>query len=162
MKASQKIDDKKFMRLAFNKARQGIEKWQTPFGACIVKNGKVISCSHNVVWRKTDITAHAEIAAIREACKKLKTVDLSGAVIYSTCEPCPMCLGACHWAKISRIVYGTRIADAKKAGFSELTITNKKVKKAGRTPIKIVADFLREENLELFKLWAKRPDKKVY
>ena len=105
--------DEKFMRLAINKAKQGIKQGQTPFGACISKDGEVISCVHNIVWESLDITAHAEISAIREACKKLNTVDLSGCVIYSTCEPCPMCFSACHWAKISKIVYGAQIEDAK-------------------------------------------------
>ena len=157
-----KINDEKFMRRAIKKAKEGIKKGQTPFGACIVKNGKVASCTHNAVWKNTDITAHAEISAIRGACKKLKTVDLSGAVIYSTCEPCPMCFAACHWAKISKIVYGTRIADARKLGFSELAISNKKMKQSGQSPVKIEGDSLRQENLELFRLWAKRCDRKVY
>ena len=97
-------NDIKFMRLAIAKAREGIKKGQAPFGACIVKNGKVIACSHNIVWESLDITAHAEINAIRTTCKKLKSVDLSGCTIYSTCEPCPMCFSACHWGRISRIV----------------------------------------------------------
>ena len=95
----------KFMRLAIDKARRGIKNGQTPFGVCISKDAEVISCVHNIVWESMDITAHAEIHAIREACKKLNTVDLSGCVIYSTCEPCPICLSACHWANISTIVY---------------------------------------------------------
>ncbi|HEO64204.1 MAG TPA: nucleoside deaminase, partial [Candidatus Omnitrophica bacterium] len=102
-------DHDDFMRLAVSKAEHGIKAGQTPFGACIVKNGKVIVCQHNAVWQNTDITAHAEIAAIREACRKLNSIDLSGCTIYSTTEPCPMCFTAIHWAKISRIVYGTSI-----------------------------------------------------
>lgn len=150
------------MRLAIVKAKEGIEKGQTPFGACIVRDGEVISCAHNEVWKRMDITAHAEICAIREACKKLGTVDLSGCVIYSTCEPCPMCFSACHWAKISKIVYGARIEDAKKLGFSELTISNEEMKSQSNSSIEVIGDFLREEILELFKLWSKREDKRVY
>lgn len=150
------------MRLAIVKAKEGIEKGQTPFGACIVRDGEVISCAHNEVWKRMDITAHAEICAIREACKKLGTVDLSGCVIYSTCEPCPMCFSACHWAKIPKIVYGARIEDAKKLGFSELTISNEEMKSQGNSSIEVIGDFLREEILELFKLWSKREDKRVY
>ncbi|TLD43041.1 MAG: Guanine deaminase [Candidatus Jettenia ecosi] len=150
------------MRLAIHKAREGIEKGQTPFGACIVKDGEVISCTHNIVWQTMDITAHAEVNAIREACKKLNTVDLSGCVIYSTCEPCPMCFSACHWAKIAKIMYGTRVDDAKKIGFNELTILNKKMKRFGNSPVEIAGDLLREENLELFKIWYNRTDKRVY
>jgi tRNA(Arg) A34 adenosine deaminase TadA len=154
--------DEKFMRISIDKAKEGIKEGQTPFGACIVKNGEVISCTHNEVWKSMDITAHAEICAIREACKKLGTIDLSGCVIYSTCEPCPMCFSACHWAKISKVVYGARIEDAKKLGFSELTLSNKEMKLLGNSSIEIIGDFLREEILELFKLWSKREDKRVY
>ena len=154
--------DEKFMRLAINKAKQGIKQGQTPFGACISKDGEVISCVHNIVWESLDITAHAEISAIREACKKLNTVDLSGCVIYSTCEPCPMCFSACHWAKISKIVYGAQIKDAKKLGFSELTISNKEMKQSSDSPIEIVGNVLREENLELFKLWSEQENRRIY
>lgn len=156
------MSDKKFMRLAIDKARQGIENGQVPFGACIVKDGEVISCAHNTVLEDTDSTGHAEINAIREACKILNTIDLSRCVIYSTCEPCPMCFSACHWARISKIVYGTRIKDAKELGFSELSVTDDRMKMLGKSKIRIVGDFLREENLELFKLWSKRKDKRVY
>ncbi|HHT9129860.1 MAG TPA: nucleoside deaminase [Candidatus Brocadiaceae bacterium] len=154
--------DEEFMKLAIDKARQGIKEGQTPFGACIAKDDEVIVCVHNIVWESMEITNHAEIHAIREACKKLNTVDLSGCVIYSTCEPCPMCFSACHWAKISKIVFGARIEDARKLGFSELTISNEEMKRLGNSPIEIVGDILREENLELFKLWSTQGDRRVY
>ena len=148
--------------MAMAKARKGILKGQTPFGACIVKDRRVLSCEHNVVWKTTDITAHAEIHAIRQACRKLKSIDLSGAVIYSTCEPCPMCFSACHWARISTVIYGAAIADAKKAGFNELAVSNHKLKELGISPVKIVRGFLKEENVRLFQLWLRREDKKFY
>jgi len=154
--------DEKFMLRAIEKARQGIKKGQTPFAACIVRKNKIISCVHNIVWQKMDITAHAEINAIRLACKRLNTVDLSDCVIYSTCEPCPMCFSACHWAKISKLVYGTRIKAARAAGFSELLISNQNMKKLGKSPIKIVKDFMPDENLSLFTLWLKQKNKRVY
>ena len=153
---------KNFMRLAVKKAAEGIRRGQSPFGACIVKNGKVIACAHNSVWKDTDITAHAEMRAIAQACRKLKTVDLSACVIYSTCEPCPMCFSACHWSGISKIVYGCRISDAKKSGFNELVISAVKMKRLGKAGIKLAGDCMRKENLELFKSWARRKDKKVY
>ena len=156
------MTDKKFMRLAIRKAREGIRKGQTPFGACIVKNRRVLSCAYNIVWKSADITAHAEIHAIREACKKLNTIDLSGCTIYSTCEPCPMCFSACHWAKISKIIYGTSIRDAKTMGFNELFVSNKQMKKIGKSPLKIRGGFLREENFVLLRIWRKRKNKKVY
>lgn len=154
--------NKKFMRLAISKAKSGIKKGQTPFGACIVKNGKVISCAHNVVWKTTNITAHAEINAIEKACKKLKTVDLSGCIIYSTCEPCPMCFSAIHWAGISKIIYGACIKDAKRIGFNELTISNTQMKRIGRSHVKINGGFFKKEALELFKIWTRQKNRKIY
>ncbi|MCD1293862.1 nucleoside deaminase [Methanocella sp. CWC-04] len=150
------------MRAAIEKAREGIKEGQTPFGACIVKDGKIISSAHNLVWENTDITAHAEIIAIREACEKLNTIDLSGCEIYTTCEPCTMCFSACHWAKIGKIVYGALIEDAKKAGFSELTIPNEDMKRLGNSPVEIVGNFMRGEALELFREWEKKGVKRVY
>ena len=157
-----KITDEKFMKLAIKEAKKGIRKGQTPFGACIVKRGKVISCTHNSVWKDTDITAHAEICAIRDACRKLNRIDLSGCVVYSTCEPCPMCFSACHWGRVSAIVYGVRIKDAIRFGFNELVLSNEKMKQLGRSQVKVVGGFLREENLELFRIWSRRKEKKIY
>ncbi len=154
--------EERFMIMAIEKAKEGIEKGNSPFGACIVKDGEAISCEHNIVWQSTDITAHAEINAIRKACEKLDTIDLSGCVIYSTCEPCPMCFAACHWARILTIVYGAGIADAKEAGFSELSIPNKKMKKLGPSPVEVISGFLLAKNIELFKMWSQKPGKRVY
>ena len=155
--------EEKFMRLAIEKAKEGAKKGQTPFGACIVKGNKVISCAHNAVWQTTDITAHAEISAIRQACRKLNSVWLKGCVIYSTCEPCPMCFSAIHWARISKIYYGAGIEDAKELGFNELAIPIKRMKIVGKSPVKIQERrLLGEENLELFKHWSALGSKKVY
>ncbi|MBF0522207.1 MAG: nucleoside deaminase [Candidatus Omnitrophica bacterium] len=157
----QKLDEK-YMRLAIAKAKEGIRKGQTPFGACIVKDGKVLSCVHNTVWKETDITSHAEVHAIREACRKIKSIDLKGSVIYSTCEPCPMCFSACHWANISTIVYGAKISDAQAAGFHELAISNKKLKKWGDSSMDIVEGYLRKECVDVFQVWLNRKDRRVY
>jgi tRNA(Arg) A34 adenosine deaminase TadA len=148
-----------FMRLAVEKARQGIAEGQTPFGACIIKEGEAVSCEHNVVWQTCDITAHAEVHAIRKACRMLNTIDLSGCVMYSTCEPCPMCFSAIHWAKIAVIVYGADIKDAKQAGFHELEISNDQMKQAGQSSIKIVSGILKKECAELFGEWKERKGK---
>jgi len=145
-----------FMRLTVKKALDGIRKGQAPFGACVVKDGKVISCEHNAVWKMKDCTAHAEIVALRKACEKLGTIDLSGCEVYSTCEPCPMCFSACHWAKISRICYGARIEDAKRFGFNELQISNEQMKGQANSKMKIEAGFMRDECMEIFKEWRKR------
>ncbi len=154
--------DEKFMRFAIEKAKKGIKSGQTPFGACIVRNGLVISCAHNIVWKDTDITAHAEICAIRDACKRLKKVDLSGCVIYSTCEPCPMCFGAIHWAGINKIIYGVKIKDAKGFGFNELCISSKKLRQMAASKIEITGGLLRTENLKLFEIWSCSESKRVY
>lgn len=154
--------NEKYMRMAIAMAREGIKKGQTPFGACIVKGDKVLSCVHNTVWKTTDITSHAEVHAIRKACKAANSIDLSGSVIYSTCEPCPMCFSAIHWANISTIVYGAKIKDAKSAGFHELTISNRRMKTMGGSPVEIVQDFLRRENVAVFNEWLNMPDRQAY
>ncbi|OIP42127.1 tRNA-specific adenosine deaminase [Candidatus Desantisbacteria bacterium CG2_30_40_21] len=151
--------DEQFMQSAINKAKEGIKQGQTPFGACIVKDGEIISCLHNLVFENMDITAHAEICAIRETCRRLRTIDLSGCIIYSTCEPCPMCFSACHWARISRIVYGARIEDARQFGFNELEISNEVMKQIASSPVEITVDFLRQESLELFRFWGESGQK---
>jgi guanine deaminase len=156
------MPSKEFMKLAIKKARDGIANGQTPFGACIVKAGEVIACEHNRVWQETDITAHAEIVAIRGACKKLGTIDLSGCEIYATTEPCPMCFSAIHWARIGKIIFGTGIQDAMDAGFSELSISDNEMKSRGKSPVKVVGNFMREENLELFRAFNERPSKRTY
>ena len=156
------MSDEQYMRQAIEAARRGVESGQTPFGACIVKDGSVIVATHNVVWQSTDITAHAEVHAIRQACHALRTIDLSGCVIYSTCEPCPMCFSACHWARIARIVCGARILDAAEFGFNELPISNTTLKELGGSAVEIVPDCLREENRELFRDWSSRPGRRAY
>ncbi len=150
------------MGLALKKARQGVRAGQAPFGACIVKGNSILSCEHNRVWELNDITAHAEIVAIREACQVLKSVNLSGCTLYSTCEPCPMCFSAIHWAKIDRVVYGTTIEDAKLLGFSELSLSNQKIKEWAGLNLEIVSGFMREESLGLFSEWSARFEKKIY
>jgi len=154
--------DLKFMRLAIAKAKAGIKKGQTPFGACLVKNDVVIACSHNRVWKSNNITAHAEMTAIAAACRKLKTIDLSGCTIYSTCEPCPMCFSACHWARISRIVFGCRIPDAQEFGFNEMELSNLKLKKLIKSRIKISAPLALKENIALFEFWQRQGKARAY
>jgi tRNA(Arg) A34 adenosine deaminase TadA len=156
------MPDGQFMKRAIAKGREGIAAGQTPFGACIVRDRQVVACEHNRVWETRDATAHAEVQAIRAACRALDTVDLSGAVIYSTCEPCPMCFSAIHWAKISTIVFGARIADARALGFSELTLPNEVMKREGGSPVELVPGFMRDECLALFQEFAQRPDRRIY
>lgn len=150
------------MRLAIEKAKEGVDAGQTPFGACVVKDGEVIGLAHNNVWSRNDITAHAEICAIEEACNNVGSVDLSGSMIYATTEPCPMCFSAIHWAKISIIVFGTKIGEAKEAGFNELEISNRKMKEMGDSQIVIIGDFLADECREVFDIWLEKDNKKSY
>jgi tRNA(Arg) A34 adenosine deaminase TadA len=151
-----------YMKKAINKCREGIQKGQTPFGACIVQGNRVIACAHNTVWEDTDITAHAEINAIKQACAKLKSVHLSDCVIYSTTEPCPMCFSAIHWARIKEIYYGTSITDAKQFGFNELEISNQAMNDIGKCSMEITSNILHEECLDLFKEWKKINKDKTY
>jgi tRNA(Arg) A34 adenosine deaminase TadA len=133
-----------------------------PFGAVIVKNGRVLAVCRNTVLRDQDATSHAEIRAIRIASKKLESFDLSGCEIYSTTEPCLMCFAAIHWARIDRVSYGTTIADVAKIGFNELHVSNAQMKRLGHTRVKIQKGFLRDECRALLKAWAQVPDAKVY
>jgi guanine deaminase len=151
------VSDEDYMRLAVARAREGIEKGQLPFGAVIVKDGKVIGSAHNTIHEDTNIIAHAETNAIIDACHRTESIDLSGCTLYSTCEPCPMCFGACVLANISRLVYSARLGDGIIPGFSILTISNDELKKSGNASIEIIGDFLRDESVRLFDLWLHRP-----
>jgi len=142
-----------YMEMALKAARENFNRLEGgPFGACIVRDGEVLAVERNTVL-KFDATCHAEINAIRNASKRKNNFDLSGAEIYSTTEPCPMCFSAIHWARIDRIIYGTSIADAKKIGFNELCISNLKLQKLGSTKIEIISGFLYEQCLELLQQW---------
>lgn len=144
-----------FMRIAIELSAQNVlQSLGGPFGAVIVKDGKVIAKSANKVTSSNDPTAHAEVAAIRLACKKLKTFDLSGCIVYTSCEPCPMCLGALYWARVDCIYYGNTKADAAAINFDDQFIYEELDKSlSGRKlPIK---QLLRDEAQEAFKLWEK-------
>lgn len=154
--------DDKFMRLAITQARRNFKTRDGgPFGACIVKSGKLIAVARNTVL-KNDATCHAEINAIRKASRKLKSFDLSGCVIYSTTEPCPMCFSAIHWARIEALYYGTTIADVKKLGFNELAISALEMKKRGKSKLKIISSFNTIQCLKLLSDWNKLKNKRIY
>jgi tRNA(Arg) A34 adenosine deaminase TadA len=157
-----RMTDDQWMQVAIDEARRGIAAGQTPFGAVIVRGDELVAGAHNVVWRETDATAHAEMTAIRMACRALHSISLSGCRIYTTCEPCPMCLAASHWAGLDELYYGAEIADAKGAGFNELTIPCEKMKELGQSRIKIVSGILSEECRGLFAEWSARPDRRQY
>ncbi len=147
--------DEEYMRLAIEKTRAGVAAGQTPFGAVIVRHAEVLVAAHNRVWATTDPTAHAEINAIREAARLLGTIDLSGCTMYTTTEPCPMCLAAAHWAKIDRVLYGATIEDAAAAGFHELHVPAEMMVTVGHSTLKVESGPLRDECRALFELWKK-------
>ncbi len=151
-----------FMRRAIAEARKNLVRPDGgPFGACVVKDGRFLAAARNTVL-KDDATCHAEVNAIRKASRRLGTFDLGGCEIYSTTEPCPMCFGAIHWARIGVVHYGTDIRDAARAGFRELRIPNARMKALGRSRIRLVPGLLRDECLALFRSWAALPDKRSY
>ncbi len=157
------MSDEHFMRLAIEKAKQGIAAGQSPFAAVIVREVRVVvAAAHNTVWRDTDPTAHAEVNAIRTASARLGRIDLRDCTMFSTCEPCPMCLAATHWSKIERVVYGATIADAAAAGFSELRVDARQLATLGNSPLRVEAGLLVPECRALFELWEKTALSKSY
>jgi tRNA(Arg) A34 adenosine deaminase TadA len=160
--AAKSNTDERFMRRAIKVARKGIKDGQTPFGSCLVKNGRVIAECHNSVWASCDPSAHSEVNTIRQACKRLKTIDLSGCTIYSTTEPCPMCFSTCHWARVKKIVYGDAILDAQSAGFNELKISNKRMKWGSGSKVQVVGGVLKNECRKLFDDWKSLSGRRTY
>jgi len=154
--------EERFMRRALRKGLEGVRKGQTPFGACIVRGDVVVALAHNSVWKTCDPTAHAEVNAIRRAARRLGSIDLSGCVIYSTCEPCPMCFSAIHWARLDAVVFGARIRDAGRLGFNELWVPDRTLKRLAHSPVALVEDYLRDECLDLFRAWAAAPRRRSY
>lgn len=141
---------------------KGLKKGEGgPFGAVIVRKGKIIAQAHNQVLKTNDPTAHAEINAIRIASKKLKRFDLSDCELYTTCEPCPMCFAAIHWAKIKKVYYGCTRSDAAKIGFDDKYIYDVIKGKAKKKQVKM-KQIKRKECLELFKQWEEKNNKKRY
>jgi guanine deaminase len=151
-----------YMRLAIEKTRAGIDAGQSPFGSVIVRGGEVVAVTHNTVWLTTDPTAHAEVNCIRAAAGKLKTIFLTGCTLYSTTEPCPMCLSAIHWARIERVVFGATIADAAAAGFHELYVPAKDLAALGKSPLKVESGLLQAECAALFDEWKRSGKARAY
>ena len=150
-----------FMRQAIELAVENVKCGGGPFGAVIVRDGKVVATGVNRVTANNDPTAHAEVSAIRAACTKLGTFDLSGCVIYTSCEPCPMCLGAIYWAHIDKIYYGANQHDAAAVDFDDSFIYRElELKPADRN--KPVENILHDEALAPFNLWREKEDKIAY
>lgn len=132
-----------------------------PFGAVIVRNGEIIARGENRVTVCNDPTAHAEVSAIREAAARLGTYDLSGCEIYSSCEPCPMCLGAIYWARLDRLYYASTRADAANVGFDDAHIYEELPLDPSQRELP-TESLLREEAQIVFEAWAEKADKKEY
>jgi tRNA(Arg) A34 adenosine deaminase TadA len=143
------------MQLAVDAARAGIAAAQSPFGAVIVRGDSVIASSYNHVRAWTDPSAHAEVVCIREAGRTLGTIDFAGCEMYTTCEPCPMCAAAIHWANLDAVHFGARIADAERAGFRELKIPIEEMYSRGGSPVRVHADVMRAECAALFDEWLR-------
>ena len=151
-----------FMREAIAQALKGLHGHNGgPFGAVIVKDGNIISKAYNQVTATNDPTAHAEVVAIRDACKQLNTFQLEGCEIYTSCEPCPMCLGAIYWARLDRLYYACSKDDAASAGFDDAFIYQELDLKLDQRSIPF-KPLLREEALILFEDWNNKSDKTLY
>jgi guanine deaminase len=152
----------KFMRIALEEAKIGVKNNDGgPFGAVIVKDGEVIAKAHNEVVKTNDPTAHAEVLAIRKASAKLKRFNLEDCELYSTCEPCPMCFAAMHWAKINTLYYGCTRSDAGDIGFADDHIYDVLEGKAKRHWFEN-KNIDRDECIKVFKEWRDKDDKVRY
>jgi guanine deaminase len=152
----------RYMQMALQVALAGMKSNEGgPFGAVVLCKGKVVSQAHNEVIKTNDPTAHAEVVAIRRASRKLGRYDLSDCVLYSTCEPCPMCMAAVLWARIPRIYFGCTRKDAAAIGFSDDAIYAWLSGKAGELDLELLP-LEREECLKAFREWEEKPDKTLY
>ena len=154
----EKID---FMREAIRLSDENVKNGGGPFGAVIVRDGKIIATGVNRVTANNDPTAHAEVSAIRAAGQKLGTFDLSGCDIYTSCEPCPMCLGAIYWAHLDRMYYACNKDDAADAGFDDSFIYKELDLEASERRLKS-ENILRSEALKTFEAWKEKDDKVEY
>ena len=153
--------DKEYMREAIRLADESVKNGGGPFGAVIVKDGEIVAGSANSVTRDNDPTAHAEVNTIRQACKKLGTFDLSDCVIYTSCEPCPMCLGAIYWARIKKIYYGNTKKDAADINFADDFIYKELEQRKEERFVPLIS-LLRNEALKTFRAWEAKQDKVEY
>lgn len=150
------------MRMAIRLSEKNVDEAKGgPFGAVIVKDGKVVAKSANKVTLINDPTAHAEVSAIRAACKKLKNFDLSGCIIYTSCEPCPMCLGAIYWARLDKIYYANTKKDAAAIGFDDQFIYEELDVAMEKRQLPII-QIMRNEALSAFRKWENSPLKIEY
>ncbi len=154
-------EDARYMQMAIDLSVENVDNGGGPFGAVIVKDGDILSTGVNRVVPGSDPTAHAEVSAIREACGKLKTYKLEGCTIYSSCEPCPMCLSAIYWAGIKRLCYGNTKADAAAIDFDDSFIYDQLDLDYDRRSVKC-EHFMRDAAQKAFRKWAEKEDKVAY
>ena len=154
-------ENNKFMKRAIKLSIESINNNGGPFGCVIVKDNEIISEGFNMVTSQNDPTAHGEIVAIRNACKKLKIFNLNGCELYSSCEPCPMCLSAIYWSHIDKVFFGNTRLDAAKIGFDDNFIYDEFSKDIEIRKIPLV-QILKEEAKEAFNIWEKKLDKIEY
>ena len=151
-----------FISKAVELAKTGVKSGLGgPFGAIVVKDGEIIGEGCNLVTSQNDPTAHAEMVAIRAACKKINSYQLNGCIIYSSCEPCPMCLGAIYWARPEKLIYACTKEDAKAIGFDDQFIYEELNLLASERKIETIQQG-REIALEVFKIWDDKEDKTRY
>ena|SRR2546428_3779142 len=154
--------DLKFMQQAIDLSMEGQTKGKGgPFGAIVVKDGVVVGSGYNNVISTNDPTAHAEVVAIREACKNLNTFQLTGCTIYTSCEPCPMCLGAIYWARPDKVYFGNTREDAAEIGFDDALIYDEIPVPIHQRKIPMIP-LAREQALLAFQKWAKNGNKTLY
>lgn len=154
-------DDRRFMQMAIDLSVENVANGGGPFGAVIVRDGEVIATGVNRVTATNDPTAHAEVSAIRAACAAVGDFKLTGCTVYSSCEPCPMCLSALYWAGVARIYYGNTKADAKAIDFDDSFIYDEIARDYSERSIPCV-NFMRDEALTAFRAWTAKPDKIAY
>ena len=150
-----------FMKRAIELSIDSVNKGGGPFGCVIVKDDKIVSKGSNKVTSTSDPTAHGEIVAIREACKKLNNFSLNGCELYSSCELCPLCLAAAYWARINKIYYANTREDARKIDFDDSFIYSEMKKNIDERKIPMT-QMMRDEALKAFELWDKKIDKVKY
>lgn len=154
--------DEKFMMRAIELARHGMESNAGgPFGCVVVKTGEIVGEGNNCVTSTNDPTAHAEVVAIRNACANLGTFQLDGCTVYTSCEPCPMCLGAIYWARPAAIFFAATQADAAAVGFDDEHFYRELEKPNAERELSMVS-LLREEAQKVFAAWAEKTDKTEY
>ena len=153
--------EEKYMKMAADLSLENVDKGGGPFGAVVVRDGEVVATGVNKVTIDNDPTAHAEVNAVRAACKRLGSFKLAGCTVYSSCEPCPMCLSALYWAGVRRVFYGNTKEDAEAIGFSDKFI----YEEIDKNPIDRTMQGVKVDNrdtIKAFEHWASKADKTEY